>query len=515
MYAGNFLGRNARLFSQKTALSCAEETLTYEGLLDTVSGLGPGLAASGLKKGDRVAFLGHNSLAYVEFHIGVSMGGMVAVPLNFRLAAKELEFILNDCGCKALIYAAPFVQTVDKFRKGVSTLKRFISLSGPRGKDVGHEDLLSGVGRGPMPYPEEGDPASILYTSGTTGFPKGAVLSHHNMLAAIRGNVIEQQIVSENKFLSVGPLFHVAPLQILLSFLYRGCSCVILRQFDPKAVLETIQNERITNIFLVPAMLKALLDFPDFARYDLSSLSTVTYGGAPTPKELLCRALKTFGPVLIQVYGSTETGLTTLLNKNDHMERDGAGEHKYIHTCGKEIVDFMVRTVDEKGDDTAPGEAGEILVKGGSVMQGYWGKPEETRKAIADGWFHTGDVGTFDETRFLTILDRKKDVIISGGENIYPAEIESFISTLPQVSEAAVIGAPDERWGETVKAVIVLKEGETLSAEELIDACKRHLASYKKPTSVDFVGELPKNSTGKILKRVLRERYGKTVAPTW
>jgi long-chain acyl-CoA synthetase len=512
MYAQNFLGRNARLFSEKTALSCAGQTLTYKGLLDRVSGLSRGLAALGLKKGDRIAFLGHNSLASVEFHIGVSMGGMVAVPLNFRLAAKELKFILNDCSCEALIYATPFMQTVEELRKEVGARKRFISLAGPGENDMGYEDLVSGVGRGPMLHPEEDDPASILYTSGTTGFPKGAVLSHRNMLAAMRGNVIEQEIVPENKFLSVGPLFHVAPLQILLSFLYRGCSCVILRQFDPKAVLETIQNERITNVFLVPAMLKALLDFPDFARYDLSSLSTVTYGGAPTPKELLYGALKTFGPVLIQVYGSTETGLTTLLNKNDHMTKDGAGERKYAHTCGKQIVEFMVRTIDENGADTAPGEAGEILVKGGSVMQGYWGKPEETQKALVDGWFHTGDIGTFDETRFLTILDRKKDVIISGGENIYPAEIESFISTLPQVSEAAVIGVPDEKWGETVKAVIVLKEGETLSAEELIDACKRNLASYKKPTSVDFIGELPKNSTGKILKRVLRERYGKTAA---
>jgi long-chain acyl-CoA synthetase len=512
VYARNFLERNARVFSQKTALSCTDQAVTYKGLLERVSGLSRGLATLGFKKRDRIAFLGYNSLAFVEFHIGVSMGGMVAVPLNFRLAAKELEFILNDCSCKALIYAAPFAQTVDEFRKEVSTVKYFISLSEPSGKDVGYEDLLSGIGRGSMLHPEENDPASILYTSGTTGFPKGAVLSHHNMLAATRGNVIEQQIVPENKFLSVGPLFHVAPIQILLSFLYRGCSCIILRQFDPEAVLETIVNERITNIFLVPAMVKALLDFPDLDRYDLSSMSTITYGGAPTPKELLYRALKTFGPVLIQVYGSTETGLTTLLNKNDHMARKGNGEHKYIHTCGKEIVDFMVRTVDEKGADTPPGEAGEILVKGGSVMQGYWGKLEETKNALIDGWFHTGDVGTFDEMRFLTILDRKKDVIISGGENIYPAEIESFISTLPQVSEAAVIGVPDEKWGETVKAVIVLKEDETLSAEELVDACKRNLASYKKPTSVDFVGELPKNSTGKILKRVLRERYGKTAA---
>jgi len=512
MYARNFLERNARLFSQKTAVSCTGETLTYKGLLERVSGLSRGLAGLGLRKGDRIAFLGLNSLAYVEFHIGVSMGGMVAVPLNFRLAAKELEFILNDCNCKALIYAAPFVQTVEEFREEVSTLKYFISLSGPRGTDVGYEELLSDVGREPMLHPEEDDPASILYTSGTTGFPKGAVLTQSNMLAAIRGNVIEQQIVPENKFLSVGPLFHVAPLQILLSFLYRGCSCIILQQFDPKVVLEIIQNESVTNIFLVPAMLKALLDFPDLDRYDLASLSTMTYGGAPTPKELVSRALKTFGPILIQVYGSTETGLTTLLNKNDHMVRQGNGEQKYIRTCGREIVEFMVRTVDEKGNDTTPGEAGEILVKGGSVMQGYWGRPEETEKSLIDGWFHTGDVGTFDEMRFLTILDRKKDVIISGGENIYPAEIESFISTLPQVSEAAVIGVPDERWGETVKAVIVLKEGETLSAEELIGACKRNLASYKKPTSVDFVPELPKNPTGKVLKRVLRERYGKTAA---
>lgn len=514
MYARNLLLRNATLFSRKTAVSCMGENVTYKGLLERVSALSSGLASLGLQKGDRIAFLGHNSLAFVEFHIGVSMGGMVAVPLNFRLAAKELQFILNDCSCKALIYDAPYVQIVERIREEVSTLKHFISLSGSGGEDVGYEQLISRVGRGSTLHPEAGNPAAILYTSGTTGVPKGALLSHHNMLAAIKGNLIEQQIVPENKFLGVGPLFHVAPLHILLAFLYRGCTCIILQQFDPRAVLETIQNERITNIFLVPATLKALVDFPDLARYDLSSLSTVTYGGAPTPKELVSQALKTFGPVLLQVYGSTETGLTTVLDKNYHEIKDANGEHAYIRSCGREIVDFMVRTVDERGNDIAAGEAGEILVKGESVMQGYWKKPEETEKVLVDGWFRTGDVGTLDDTRLLTILDRKKDVIISGGENIYPAEIESLISSLPQVAETAVIGVPDERWGETVKALVVLKEGQTLSVDEIIDACKRHLASYKKPTSVDFLGELPKNSTGKILKRVLKERYGKTPART-
>ncbi len=450
----------------------------------------------------------------MEFHIGVSMGGMVAVPLNFRLAAKELQFILNDSSCKALIYAAPYGNIVDELRGEVSSLKHFISLSGSREEDVGYEELLSGPAGGSTLQPDAEDPAAILYTSGTTGFPKGAVLSHYNMLAAIRGNIIEQHIVPENTFLGVGPLFHVAPLHILLAILYRGCTCLILPQFDPNTVLETIQRERVSNIFLVPATLKALLDFPDFAGYDLSSLSTVTYGGSPTPRKLLLRALKSLGPVLLQVYGSTETGLTTVLDKNHHMTTEPNGEHKYIHTCGREIVDFMVRTVDERGNDTAPGRPGEILVRGGSVLRGYWGKFEETQKALVDGWYHTGDVGILDDMRFLTILDRKKDVIISGGENIYPAEIETVISTLPQVSETAVIGVPDDRWGETVKAVVVLKEGKTLSADDIIDACKRNLASYKKPTSVDFVGELPKNSTGKVLKRVLRDRYEKTRATT-
>ncbi|MBN1104785.1 MAG: long-chain-fatty-acid--CoA ligase [Deltaproteobacteria bacterium] len=509
MHVGNFIERNGRLFSQKTAVSCSGECLSYGRLLERVCRLRNALASLGLKRGARIAFLGQNSLAYVEFHIGVSMGGLVAVPLNFRLAPRELAFILNDASCEAIIYAAPFAEAIEQLRKEVASLRHFISLPGSRGRDLGYEDLLSSARAETEAEPEEQSPSHILYTSGTTGFPKGAVLSHRNMLAAIRINVIEEQIVAENRFLGVGPLFHVAPLHILLAFLYRGCSCTIVRQFDPKKVLETIQKERITNLFLVPAMLKAVLDFPELARYDLSSLSTIAYGGSPTPKDLLLRGLKTLGPIFLQVYGSTETGLTSVLYKGDHMIMDSKGEHKYIHTCGRGVVDFLVRTVDESGTDTAPGKAGEIVVRGESVMQGYWGRPEETEKAFIHGWFCTGDVGTLDDEGYLSILDRKKDVIISGGENIYPAEIESLLSLLPQVSESAVIGVPDERWGETVKAVIVLKKGESLSSAEVTEFCKRNLASYKKPTTVDFVEELPKNSTGKTLKRILREHFAK------
>ena len=323
----------------------------------------------------------------------------------------------------------------------------------------------------------------------------------------MRGNVIEQEIVPENIFLHVAPLFHIAPLQILLAFLYRGRTCIVTPQFDPQVTMELIQRERITNIFLVPRMLNVIFNHSDLSRYDLSCLSTIAYGGAPTPPEVLRKFLDKWGPIFLQVYGASEAGLITVLRKHEHVINDKNGQPKYLNSCGREIIDVQIKVINNEGNEVNPGEVGEILVKSESVMQGYWQLPEETSECIVNGWFHTGDLGILDEDGYLFHIDRKKHMIISGGENIYPAEIENVLHMMPEILEAAVIGVPDEKWGETVKAVVGLKEGHSLNEREIIEFCKRNLAGYKKPTSVDFVQELPRNAAGKVLKDVLRKRY--------
>nr|MBC8458085.1 AMP-binding protein [Deltaproteobacteria bacterium] len=320
-------------------------------------------------------------------------------------------------------------------------------------------------------------------------------------------NIIEQEIIPENFFLHVASLFHIAPLQILLAFLYRGCTCVVSHHFDPKVTLELIQQERVTNIFLVPSMISAISNHPELTRYDLSSLSTIVYGGTPTPPGVLRNFLDRWGPIFLQVYGATEAGLVTVLRKHEHMINDKEGRPKYLSSCGREISDVLIKIINNEGNEFNPGEVGEILVKSEGVMQGYWQLPAKTSKCIKDGWFHTGDLGTLNEDGYLFHIDRKKHMIISGGENIYPAEVENVLHTLPEILEAAVIGVPDEKWGETVKAVVVLKEGKSLSERDIIVFCKKNLASYKKPTSVDFVQELPRNAAGKVLKGILREMY--------
>lgn len=258
-------------------------------------------------------------------------------------------------------------------------------------------------------------------------------------------------------------------------------------------------------------MISAISNHPELSQYDLSSLSTIAYGGTPTPPEVLRNFLDRWGPIFLQVYGASEAGLITVLRKHEHMINDKDGQPKYLNSCGREIIDVLIKVVNNEGNEVNPGEVGEILVKSEGVMQGYWKLPAETRECIKDGWFHTGDLGILNEDGYLFHKDRKKYMIISGGENIYPAEVENVLHMMPEILEAAVIGVPDEKWGETVKAVVVLKAGHSFSERDIITFCKRNLAGYKKPTSVDFMRELPRNAAGKILKGVLREKHLKNL----
>jgi len=507
MYVGHFLERNTAVYRNKIALKYGDKRLTFGELKNRALQLANALFSLGLHKKDTVAFLDYNSVEYIEFHIGLPLAGLIAVPLNFRLVGEELRTIINNALCKALIYRSSFAPVLDEIREDLPSVKYFVCLDGSREHDIGYEELLTKEQSEDFPSPGEDDPAYILYTSGTTGAPKGATLTHRNMLSAMRGNIVEQEIIPENSFLHVASLFHIAPLQILLAFLYQGCTCVVTPQFDPKVTMELIQQECISNIFLVPRMISAISNHPELSQYDLSSLSTIAYGGAPTPPEVLRNFLDRWGPIFLQVYGASEAGLITVLRKHEHMINDKDGQPKYLNSCGREIIDVLIKMVNNEGNEVNPGEVGEILVRSEGVMQGYWQLPAETSECIKDGWLHTGDLGILDEDGYLFHVDRKKDMIISGGENIYPAEVENVLHMVPEILEAAVIGVPDEKWGETVKAVVVLKAGHSLSERDIIAFCKRNLAGYKKPTSVDFMRELPRNAAGKILKGVLREKY--------
>ena len=438
----------------------------------------------------------------MEAYLAAAKGGFALVPINYRLIGREVAYIINNSEPITLIYEEEYQGLVKITSSDISSVKNFIPMSR-------YEELIS---KSPAHEPEvlisEEDIVCIMYTSGTTGLPKGAVMTHKNWLSHTVNMVLELNISSEDVTLNVTPFFHVATIWPMLTHLYMGGTNVILSRFEPKAVLETLERERITTCNLVPTMIIQMLECSDINRYDLSSIRWLGYGASPMPVEVLRRAIAIFGKKLVQVYGLTEAcPLLTLLPAEEHILE--GPKARRLTSCGREIINVEVRVVDEGGKDVAPGRVGEIIARGDIIIKGYWRMPEETASTIRDGWLYTGDLATVDEEGYIYIVDRKKDIIISGGENISSREVEEALYSHPAVLEAAVIGVPDKVLGEAVKAVVVLKEGVRATEAEIIEHCKGRLAGYKRPRSVDFVESLPKSAAGKILKRELRERYWK------
>jgi acyl-CoA synthetase (AMP-forming)/AMP-acid ligase II len=508
---GDLLIRNVRKFPHKEAVIFEDTRYTFSQLNARVNSLANGLMGIGVKKGDRVAILANNCLQYMEIYLAVAKAGMVIVPLNYRLVSKELSYLLNNSEANTLIIGSEYLETINSIRSGLKCVEHFICLEDVPGDTRSYEELIAGSSPDePSVDIDEEDMVAIIYTSGTTGLPKGAVATHKSWFGNATNTVIRLQVSSDDITLHVTPFFHVAPVWPMFAHFYMGATNVILRAFDPQVVLETMEKENITTCNMVPVMIMRLLECPNVDKYDLRRLRWIGYGASPMPLEVLKEAFRVFGKRFIQVYGLTEAGpLVTILSQEEHILSGPQKLVKRLESCGRPIINVEARVVNEKGDDVAPGEMGEIVVRGDTVMKGYWKNETETANVLKDGWLHTGDVATVDEDGYFYILDRKKDMIISGGENIYPREIEDVIHTHPAVRDVAVIGVPDEKWGEAVKAVIVCKEGASVSAEEIINLCKENLASYKKPKSVDFAEELPRNPTGKILKKVLREKYWK------
>ncbi len=512
---GDILAHHARRRPDEIALVFEEETISYGALDERVNRLAQGLLAAGVGPGDRIAHFGQNSAAYFETLFAAARIGAVMTGLNWRLAAAELATLLNDARPPVLLFDRLFAATVAEALAASEAAPQLLLVTdaddeGPSRNFARWRD--GHPARRPAHRPSPRDPLFLMYTSGTTGLPKGALISHEAVVLARR---FENEMRAHDPAFPLwdadqvqlvqAPVFHLTGNVWALLGLYGGARLVIHRRFDPRAVLAAIGRHRITRMILVPAMLHALLSHPALPEADLSSLDCIYYGGSPTPLPLLTAALRAFPCSFLQLYGMTEAGgSVSYLSPTEH---DREGRNPHMRSAGRAYPWVEIRIRDRSGRPLPPGEIGEIAVRTPTVMLRYAGRPEATAAVLQDGWLLTGDAGYLDEDGFLYVVDRVRDMIISGGENIFPAEVETVIARHPAVREVAVIGVPSPRWGEEVCAVIVPEPGHRLTAEALEAFLREQIAGYKRPRRLVFVDALPRNATGKVLRRVLKERF--------
>lgn len=496
------LDRNLDRWPDREVITFGDRRITNRELHGRVNALAAGLASLGIERGDVVALLLYNCPEFLETVFAANKLGAIFLPMNYRLASAEWEYILGHAGAKAIVSEPEFQPGVDDIAPNLSGLSRRLMVGGGSEGWLEFERLVESNRGAIVPTAEVGedDVQRLMYTSGTTSRPKGVKISYGNLLWKNIGHILEFGINSSDRTEIAGPLYHVGGLDLPADVvLYAGGTVVILRKFEAIPVLETIQREEPTNIWLAPAMVNMLLAVPELKSYDLSSIRFIINGGEKMPVPLIERILEAFPNAwFADAYGLTETvSGDTFLDREHVISKIGS--------VGKPVLHLAVRIVDDDGNDLPANQTGEIALKGPKVFKGYWRDDEATAKAIRGGWFHTGDVGRIDEDGYLYIDDRKKDMILSGGENIASPEVERALYEHEAVQEAAVIGVPDPRWGEVPKAFVVLKAGAEVTAEELIEFCRGRLARFKAPKHVEFIAELPRNPSGKVLKRELRE----------
>jgi fatty-acyl-CoA synthase len=507
----------AQLFGRKEGVVCEGRRFNYREFNERSDRLSAALLKLGLGKAERVAYLSFNCHRLLEAYFGVPQIGAILLPLNIRLSAEELVYILNDGAPRCLFFDPEFIPLVEALRAEVKAVEHFIAL-----RDVKpawaypkfYDDLLAEVAPAEIDYRDidENSIAELFYTSGTTAHPKGVMLTHRNLYLHAFYTAARLRADDSEVHLYTVPLFHVnswgAPQAITLA----GGRHVMIKKFDPLSVMQLVERERVTRLYAVATMIITLLNHPDFSKYDLSSLREVLMGGAPTSTTLVREIeQKLPGCAAYGGYGLTETSpVITIANLKTHLAGD-AEEVKIRRkaTAGYALAGTEIRVVDGQGRDVKcdGAEVGEVVVRGDVVMEGYWNQPDATAQVIRDGWFHTGDLATIDDEGYILIVDRTKDIILSGGENIASAEIERVIYQHPAVLECAVIAVPDDTWGEVPKALVSLKPGQQASEAEILAHCRQHLAGFKTPKSVEFMETLPKGGTEKVLKKVLREKY--------
>ena len=481
------------------AVIVGDHTITFGELDQRSNRVAQALAAAGVGFGDRVAFVERNGAEFFDVVFGLAKLGAVAVPVNWRLAAPEMRQIIDDAGATLVIVGADFAGHLEAVEDGLAA---GVVVIGEHDRWPSFDSWVAGhPARDPGVVTGPDDLVFLMYTSGTTGAPKGVMLSNANYRCKCAGVAGPWRMDADAVTLAVMPLFHMAGSGWALAGLWHGGAVVVLRDVDPAAILDSVARHGVTNLLLVPAVIASLLERDDPAHTDFADLRIVVYGASPISDDVLLRGIDRFGSVFAQVYGMTETtGSVTQLDGADHVTH-------LLRSCGKPYPWVQLRIVGPDGTDVAPGDVGEVWTRSAQNMLGYWNNPDATAATLhPDGWLRTGDAGYLDDG-YLYLHDRLKDMIVSGGENVYPAEVENVLMTHPGVADAAVIGVPDQRWGEAVKAVIVASPGAELSAEDVIAYARTRLGGFKLPKSVDFVTSLPRNPSGKLLKRAIREPY--------
>ena len=485
-----------------------DRTRTWGELYERSIRVANALQAAGVGVQDRVAFLDKNSIEHFEVFYGCALINAVSVDINWRLAPPEVEFIVNDAAAKVLVVHADFWPVVEAIRANLTTTQLIVVIGGTGG-DIDYETWVnSGAATDPAVVSASEDIAFQLYSSGTTGRPKGVMLTNNNFFVMLPGARTFWKLSDDMINLVAMPLFHIGGGGWATAGQFVGSSSIIVREMDPNAVIQLIEKHKITHGFLVPAVLQFMLMMPSVKEADFSSLQLMVYGASPISLEVLTNSVETFKCDFMQVYGLTETtGATTLLPSEDHDPK-GPNAHR-LRSCGVPAPGVEIRIIDNAtGKELPAREVGEIWCKSPQVMKGYWNNPKATAESITpDGWFKTGDAGYRDEDGYIYIHDRVKDMIVSGGENVYPAEVESALMSHPAIADVAVIGVPHEKWGETVKAIVVKKADVAVTEAEIIEFSKGLLARFKCPTSVDWIDALPRNPSGKILKKDLRAPY--------
>lgn len=510
MNIGFIPAKAARLDPSKEALIDVHSgrRVSFGQLDERVRRLGNALTtALGLSKGDRVAILSRNSIEYMEIYYACARVGMIVQPINWRLGQEEMARVLINGAPSLVVVSAEYSEQATALQSLVEA-NRWLEFG--EGSNGSYDLLIEAASdEEPSVSADVGgdDPMLILYTGGTTGESKGALHTHRSLYMGMINQTVAERVVPSDVYMLTGQMFHI-PVALAMNYHAHGCPMVLIN-FEARLALETIERERVSAFLGITTMLNWMMADEKFADFDLSSLRNIQYGGGPMPHSVVSAALKAFPCTIIQGYGQTEGMTMSFLSQEDHA-RALAGDHpERLASCGREGFVTEIYLADENGnavprDSVTPGE---VLVRSEANMVGYWQRPDLTEQTIRDGWMWTGDIAVWDEDGYIFIVDRSKDMIISGGENIYSTQVEAAIHQHPGVLESAVFGIPDEEWGESVKAVVVMKPGESATQQDIIDTAAQHLASYQKPRSVDFVDSLPKAPTGKILKRELRDPY--------
>lgn len=518
MLIGDMLRRAARLYGRKESIIDGRKSFSYADVNSRANRLTNSLLQLGMKKGDRIAFMGNTCHQFVEYYFGCAKAGFVTVPVNARFSADEAAYLVNHSDSVAFIFTEEMETTVGRMRSNTPVARWFISTGKGENGVLSFEEMLEQAsGEEPDAEVSPDDVAMIMYTSGATGLPKGVITTQRNIMANTNTMVMELRIVHEEIGLLVMPIYHNGGFWPTMSMVHRGATNILLPRFDVDTVLKTIEERRVTLLNLVPTMLLRIVSHPDLASYNLESLRLIMYAGAPIPIEQLKNAIRILGPHrFYNSLGCTEASGNILSFPTTDHALEGPMAAK-LGSVGKDAWGVEVAIVDELGNELPSGRIGEIIARGDNITLGYLKMPEETAEVYKDGWLYTGDMGYRDEDGYVFIVDRKKDIIISGGENVASREVEEVLYQHPAVREASVIGVPHEEWGEAVKAIVVLDPAAsaTVGEADLIEFCKTRLAGYKKPRTIDFVKDLPKNAAGKIdkaqLKRLYKEKYEKTV----